>query len=243
MKSLPWILAAAAALLAAAPATGGEIRQQPKAVLELFTSQGCNSCPDADALLISLSQRKDLITLAYHVDYWDYIGWKDTFGAAANSERQRDYVKAWGSSRIFTPQLVVNGRSGVVGSNQKDVTGAINGAARLSVPVALELGGDMLEVSVGGKPGGREAVIWIVTYTDKAAVQISRGENAGKTVDYTSIVTGKQVLGMWEPENGSHFRLPLAELMEGGSNGAVILVQEERDGLPGPIVGAASVQL
>ncbi|MEQ1769916.1 MAG: DUF1223 domain-containing protein [Devosia sp.] len=231
-----------AALLAVTPAVAGEVRQKPKAVLELFTSQGCNSCPDADALLTQLSHRKDLITLAYHVDYWDYVGWADTFGSPDNSARQRDYAKAWGTTRIFTPQLVVNGRSGVVGSRQKDVNGAI-GAAKLEVPVALELGGDMLEVSVGGKPGGHEAMIWVVTYTDQADVDIDRGENAGKQITYTTIVTGKQVLGMWEPENGSHFRLPLGQLLEKGSNGAVILVQEEVNGLPGAIIGAASVQL
>ena len=82
-----------------AASVAGEFRQGPKAVLELFTSQGCSSCPPADALLDEMGQRPDVVTLAYHVDYWDYIGWQDTFGAKENSKRQRDYAAAWGSSR------------------------------------------------------------------------------------------------------------------------------------------------
>jgi hypothetical protein len=242
MKSFSWITAAAAAALAVAPAPAAELRQQPKAVVELFTSQGCNSCPQADALLTKLSQRGDLITLAYHVDYWDYIGWADTFGSAENSTFQREYARSWGSTRIYTPQIIVNGRTGVIGSRTSEVDGAISGA-QLSLPVSLTVDGGMLEVTVGARAGAREATIWLVTYKDREVVDIQRGENAGKTMDYTTIVTGRQVLGMWEPEGGSHLRLPLKELMANGSNGAVILIQEESDGLPGAILGASSVQL
>ncbi|WP_291830371.1 DUF1223 domain-containing protein, partial [Bosea sp. (in: a-proteobacteria)] len=92
-----------------APLAGaGEVRTSPKAVVELFTSQGCSSCPPADALLSELSEHDDLVTLAYHVDYWDYIGWPDSFGAKANSDHQRAYAESWGSARIYTPQLIVN---------------------------------------------------------------------------------------------------------------------------------------
>ena len=94
------------------------VRANPKAVVELFTSQGCSSCPPADALLTSLAEREDVVALAYHVDYWDYIGWEDTFGAKDFSDRQRGYAKSWGSTRIFTPQMVVNGGEGVVGSRR-----------------------------------------------------------------------------------------------------------------------------
>jgi hypothetical protein len=242
MKSFSWIAAAAAAALAVVPTPAAELRQQPKAVLELFTSQGCSSCPNADALLTRLSQRKDLITLAYHVDYWDYIGWEDTFGSAENSEFQREYARSWGSTRIYTPQMIINGRTGVIGSRTGEVDGAIDNA-KLDLPVSLTVDGGMLEVLVGARAGAREATIWLVTYKDSEIVDIERGENAGKSMDYTTIVTGRQVLGMWEPDGGSHLKLPLKELMANGSNGAVILIQEEADGLPGPILGAASVQL
>jgi hypothetical protein len=242
MKFLPFLPAVLAAMLLAAPAAGAELRLNPKAVVELFTSQGCSSCPKADAMFSELGKRQDLITLAYHVDYWDYIGWPDTFGDAANSERQRAYADSWGSSRIYTPQLIVNGRKGVVGSRDKEVSGAINEAA-LALPVTLTVVDQKLDVSVAAQPGGVDATIWLVTFKDHAQVVIERGENAGKTVDYTQIVTGKQMLGMWDAAAGTSLKLPLAELTADGSNGAVILVQSDKNGLPGPILGAASVLL
>ncbi len=242
MKSISLPAALVAAALAIVPAAAGEIRVNPKAVIELFTSQGCSSCPKADAKFAELKTRRDVIALAWHVDYWDYIGWPDTFGAAENSDRQRAYAQSWGSSRIYTPQLVVNGTKGVVGSRDKEVEGALAGA-RLDLPVALELKGDMLKVSVAAKPGFGSAVVWLVTYKDHASVLIERGENAGKTINYTQIVTGKQMLGAWEGGEGTTLKLPLSELGASGSDGAVILVQSDKEGLPGPILGAASILL
>ncbi|MEO6012680.1 MAG: DUF1223 domain-containing protein [Devosia sp.] len=244
MQKRVLLSAVIAASLIAAPVAGAaaEIRSNPKAVVELFTSQGCSSCPKADEVFSSLGKRTDLIALAYHVDYWDYIGWADTFGAKANSDRQRDYAESWGSSRIYTPQLIVNGMSGVVGSRDKDVSGAID-TARLDLPVKLSVGGDMLEVSVDPRAGGTAAMVWLITFKDHSEVKIERGENAGRTMDYTQIVTGKQMLGMWDATSGTHLKLPLSEVMANGSNGAVILVQADKNGLPGPILGAASVQL
>ena len=221
-------------------ALAGEIKLAPKAVLELFTSQGCSSCPKADAMLDEMSKRPDVVALAYHVDYWDYIGWEDTFGAKENSDRQRDYAESWGSSRIFTPQLVVNGKGGLVGSKRDAVNGAL-GSASLPLDVKLsEAPDDMLQVSVPAKAGEPDAMIWLVTFLDRADVTIERGENEGKQVAYTQIVTGRQVLGMWKADAGAELTLPLAEVLTGRSNGAAILIQQDRDGLPGPIVGAAS---
>ena len=210
-------------------------------MLELFTSQGCSSCPPADALLKSMQGRPDIIALAYHVDYWDYIGWPDTFGGKDNTARQQAYAKAWGSSNIYTPELVVNGRKDVVGSNKSDVDGAINQAS-LVVPVALSIDSDnMLNVLINGKAEeAHGASVWLVTYIDKAAVKVERGENAGHTLDYTQVVTGRHILGMWDPQNGATLKLPLDEVLAAPSDGAVILVQREKDGLPGPIMGAAS---
>jgi hypothetical protein len=233
------LTAALIALAVIAPAAAGETRARPKAVLELFTSQGCSSCPQADALLEQMSQSPDYIALAYHVDYWDYIGWPDTFGAKANSDRQRDYAESWGSSRIFTPQLVVNGVKGVVASRKKEVEGAVGGTG-LHLPVSLEAADDMLEVSIDGDDGMEQGVVWLVTFIDRAEVDIERGENKGKRIAYTQIVTGRQAVGMWDPETGAHFKLPLTEVLTDTSNGAVVMVQQERDGLPGRILGAAS---
>ncbi|MEP7241502.1 MAG: DUF1223 domain-containing protein [Devosia sp.] len=233
---------AAATLLMVVPATAAEVRAAPKAVLELFTSQGCSSCPPADASLKTLGKQSDVIALAYHVDYWDYIGWTDTFGSKLNTDRQKAYAQSWGTSMIYTPQLVINGSKGVVASRDQEVADALSVAA-LSVPVALAVGDDMLDVTVGPQAGGGKALVWLVTFKSNAEVAITRGENIGKTMDYTQIVTGRQMLGMWDAVGGTHLKLPLSELTAGGANGAAILVQTDKAGLPGPILGAASVQL
>ena len=222
-----------------ASALAGEVKANPKAVLELFTSQGCSSCPPADALLRTMQGRADVIALAYHVDYWDYIGWADTFGAKANTDRQRQYASAWNTSNIYTPELVINGMKDVVGSRKSEVDGAI-GAASLSIPVTLTTDSDMLEVSIDGKAGEPQSGVWLVTFIDKVDVEVQRGENAGKKIAYTQVVTGRHILGMWDPVNGAHLKLPLDQVLTDPSNGAVILVQGEKNGLPGPIVGAAS---
>jgi hypothetical protein len=240
MLSRKFIFAIALCALGVSAATAAELRKGPKAVLELFTSQGCSSCPAADALLDKLSSRSDIVALAYHVDYWDYIGWPDTFGAKANSDRQRDYAEGLGSSRIFTPQLVVNGRGSVVASREGEVDAALETAA-LPVTIDLSVSDDgMLEISVPPGEGNREAVMWLVTFVDRAEVEIERGENKGKTVAYTQIVTDRHVLGMWEAATGAQMRMPISELLDGPSNGVAVLIQEERNGMPGPILGAAS---
>ena len=242
MQSFSLLSAVAAAALLVAPAIAAEVRAHPKAVLELFTSQGCSSCPKADLRFGDLGKQTDLITLAYHVDYWDYIGWADTFGRKENSDLQRAYAASWKSSRIYTPQIIVNGQKGVVGSRDKDVTDAV-GAATLAVPAVIEVGDKMFDVTVGPGAAGAEAAVWLVTFKDHAQVKIDRGENAGRTMDYTQIVTGRQMLGMWDPATGTHLKLPLSQLQADGSNGAAILVQTDNNGLPGPILGAASVRL
>ena len=240
MLTRTFIFAFLLGALGLSPTTAAELRKGPKAVLELFTSQGCSSCPTADALLDKLSQRSDIVALAYHVDYWDYIGWPDTFGAKANSDRQRDYAEGFGSSRIFTPQLVVNGRGSVVASREGEVDAALATAA-LPVTIDLAVGDDgMLEISVPPEAGNREAVMWLVTFIDRADVEIERGENKGKTVAYTQIVTDRQVLGMWESATGAEMRMPIGELLDAPANGIAVLIQEERNGMPGPILGAAS---
>ncbi len=226
----------------AAWANGGELRHQPRAVIELFTSQGCSSCPPADALLAELSERDDLVTLAYHVDYWDYIGWPDSFGAKENSDRQRAYAASWGSSRVFTPQLIVNGTDGVVGSHEDEVTAAI-GRGTLPLPVSLSVTSkNMLKIKIDPQAGLPDAYVWLVTYVDRADVAIERGENEGETIGYTQIVTGRQLLGMWEAAAGTVLKLPMDEVLIPPSTGVAILVQEETDGLPGPMLGAALLQ-
>jgi hypothetical protein len=241
MKTLLLIAVLGAGALAVTPALAAG-KSAPRAVLELFTSQGCSSCPPADALLKTLTTRPDVVTLAYHVDYWDYVGWTDTFGTKANSDHQRDYATAWNSNRIFTPELVVNGVDGLVGSRQAEVEDAI-AKAGLVLPVGLSRDDrNMLNIDIAGDPDLKEASVWLITYLRDATVKMDRGENSGKTIDYTHVVTGRQVIGMWEPAAGAHLKLPLDEVLSKGSNGAAILVQEDKQGLPGRVLGAATYE-
>ena len=225
----------------ALPASAESTRARPKAVVELFTSQGCASCPPADALLTGLSEQDDVIALAYHVDYWDYVGWKDTFAEAAFSDRQRAYAESWGSSRIYTPQMVVNGQKGVVGSRRAEVMRALDGSS-LPLSVDITRANNMLKIAIPAKGGLDDAVVWMVTYLDRADVAIDKGENAGKSMVYTQVVTGRQVLGMWEGDTGANLKLPIPELLSDDRTGIAVIVQQERDGLPGPILGAAAYE-
>jgi len=237
---LPALIPALLVVALPAVAVAGDVKTNPKAVLELFTSQGCASCPPADALLKELAQRPDVVALAYHVDYWDYIGWADTFGAKANSDRQRAYAAAWNADSIYTPELVVNGAMGVIGSRKDEIENAV-AAGHLPIPVNLKADAKgMLDVSIDGATGQAESDVWLVTYIKQANVDVERGENAGKLLNYSQVVTGRHILGMWDPVTGAHLKLPLDEVLTGPSDGAVILVQSDHDGLPGPIMGAAS---
>ena len=217
------------------------MRARPKAVVELFTSQGCASCPPADALLTSLAEEGDVVALAYHVDYWDYVGWEDTFGSEDFSDRQRAYAESWGSSRIYTPQMVVNGAKGVIGSRRGEVHEALDGA---SLPLAVDISrdGDMLKIAIPPNTSLDNAVVWMVTYLDRADVTIDKGDNAGKAMVYTQVVTNRQVLGMWEGATGANLKLPIPEVLSDDSTGIAVIVQQERDGLPGPILGAAAFE-
>ncbi len=231
----------AAVLALAAPAAAETLRAHPKAVVELFTSQGCASCPPADALLTSLAEDEGVIALAYHVDYWDYVGWPDTFGSADNSDLQRSYAKGWNSSRIYTPQMVINGTKDVVGSRRNEVQSALDAAA-LDLPVDITTSNRMLKIAVPPRAGEQDAVVWLVTYRDRAEVQIDSGENAGKSMVYTQVVTKRQLLGMWEAATGAQLKLPLDEVLDDTSSGVAVLVQQDNDGLPGPIIGAAAFE-
>lgn len=231
------------ALLALLPsaATAAEVGNRPRAVLELFTSQGCSSCPPADALLSRLGREPGLVALAYHVDYWDYIGWPDSFAQPAHAELQRAYAGGWHKDRIYTPQLVVNGRTETVGSNKDAVEDALEHAA-LDLEIGLTVSDDMLDITVPAA-GNVPARIVLVTTLSKADVKIARGENRDRTLTYTDIVLTRRVLGMLEHGEPTHLRLPLAELQKDGCDRIAILVQQERGGAPGPILGASTIRL
>lgn len=227
-------------LLLVLPAQADEARANPRAVVELFTSQGCASCPPADKLLTELSGRSDVVALSYHVDYWDYAGWPDTFAAEEFTALQRNYAAAWRNARIYTPQMVVNGAKGVVGSRRHEVEAAL-ARTTLTLPVSARTAEGMLAISAPPHADLGTAVIWVVAYRKRADVAIERGENSGHTITYSHVVTRRQAVGMWEPGKGADIKLPFGEMLTKDCDGLAVLIQEERNGLPGRILGAATL--
>ena len=177
------------AMASTAIAAGTGTQTTPKAIVELFTSQGCSSCVPADAYFADLAKRKDIVALSLHVDYWDYLGWRDTLSDAAHTERQRSYAAVHGSKRIYTPQMVINGSADFVGSDRVGVDAAIERSS-LPVPVSMRKGNGTVEIEVGRleTPHRLRATIRLVLMTSEAEVAIARGENAGTTIDYYNVV-------------------------------------------------------
>ncbi|MEE8505172.1 MAG: DUF1223 domain-containing protein, partial [Kiloniellales bacterium] len=167
-----------------APAT------RPAVVVELFTSQGCSSCPPADALLGELAGRPDVIALSLHVDYWDYIGWKDPFGSPMNTARQRRYVEELGLRYVYTPQMIIDGRINAVGSRRDEVLDAIERAGRERAGFDIrfvESGGGKVVIPAGHAPENG-ATVWLAVYDRSHETEIKRGENAGRKLRNTNVV-------------------------------------------------------
>jgi hypothetical protein len=204
-------------------------------VIELFTSQGCSSCPPADALLGEFSKQPNVIALAYHVDYWDDLGWRDRFALAEAVQRQRGYVQRLSESGAFTPQSVVNGRSSLIGSDRRAIAAAIAGE-RTTVPVKLSLGDGKLVVDLVSQADRQPYEINVVAYLPEAATPIERGENARRALHEFNIVRAFSRLGVWKGDS-SNFFLPLSSLPSDASRVAVLLQQPGQ----GRIVGAASI--
>lgn len=204
---------------AVAPAAAGS-----PVVVELFTSQGCSSCPPADAFLARLSERPGVIALAFHVDYWDYLGWQDSFASPAFSKRQRSYARAFGERMVYTPQIVVAGRRGLVGSREDEVEAAIAEAAASSplAKVTIALRGDALAVTVEAAGAVvQEAQVNLVLFDAPQVVEIGRGENSGRTMTYHNVVRSWMMLGSWSGAR-TEWVVPLPQDMRG----AAVLVQD-----------------
>lgn len=168
-------------------------------VVELFTSQGCSSCPPAEQVLLELADRRtDVLALGFHVDYWDRLGWKDPYSSRMATERQQGYQRLIGSDQIYTPQMVVDGRADALGSDRDAVTSALNrarAAARAPVPISVTRSGDAVEVTVGAGNGRGRALL--VGYDPRRETPVRRGENAGRTILQANIVRSLSVLGDW----------------------------------------------
>lgn len=212
------------------------------AVIELFTSQGCSSCPPADKMLEVYAARRDVLALSFPVDYWDYLGWKDTLASAKNSVRQRAYAKSRGDGAVYTPQVVVNGLAHAVGSDRSEIEKQIAKTAmrfaQKRVPMRFWRTSSMIIVEAGSAPEGAslgEATIWLAPVQDVVEIEIARGENHGKTLKYFNVVHELTPIGVW---TGKPMRIQIAAqpFLRPGNTAYAVLMQE---GTIGPIVGAA----
>jgi hypothetical protein len=241
----PLSIVAALAVVLSAPMTvvAGDARTG-KTVVELFTSQGCSSCPKADKLLGELAADPRLIALTVSVDYWDYLGWRDTLALHAHSMRQKGYANHRGDRNVYTPQMVLNGVAEAIGNKRSAVERVIAEVERqdlLVIPILLKRNAENLEVEVGAG-NGPNASIWLISVSSQAPVTIERGENRGKTITYHNVVRGWTRLADW---NGVAVKKShaVAELTQGGADTVVVIVQNGSVEAPGAIRGSAMLSL
>ena len=198
--------------------------QSNPVVVELFTSQGCSSCPPADKMLHDLAARDDVIALALHVDYWDYIGWKDSFASPAYTERQKAYAVAAGRRSIYTPQMIINGMDAVMGANGMQVADYISAHSALPARVALVLSRGDGQLSINATlvdPQALETmIVQMVRYTPERTVTITRGENAGHTLSYANIVNAMDIVAEWDGRAPLDMTTPIE-----GDDPVAVLVQ------------------
>ena len=206
-------------------------------VVELFTSQGCSSCPPADRLLTAMAGRPDTVTLTFAINYWDYIGWKDTLAAPEFTARQEAYALGRGDPHVYTPEAVIDGQFDAIGSDRAAIEKAIadgkNGGLALSVPVRLSEDNGMLSIDIGR--GAGPAGVYVLRVAKSRTVLISRGENSGHDVTYTNVVRAIRKVGTW---SGAPMSVKLMEL-RGDDEGYVVLLQRGSLNRPGVILAAA----
>ncbi len=231
------LLAFGAASALAGPSLAAPARP---VIVELFTSQGCSSCPSADAYFQTLLNTPGVIPLSYHVDYWDYLGWRDTLASAEFSQRQYDYASARGDRDVYTPQTVVNGRKHYVGSNKSAVSTGVstarNDASSEWVEITMSENHTDVMIDIAASASGRDGTLWLMAFAPAISVEIGKGENAGLTVAYGNVVRKMVPAGMWHGEQAS-LVLPRSSVIPEDCKGWVALLQE---GKVGPIIGAAT---
>ena len=213
---------------------------QPVTVIELFTSEGCSSCPPAEAKLGALVDREDILALSYHVDYWDYIGWADPFAQPDNTKRQRAYSASLKNRTIYTPQMVFQGVFDTPGSRDGQIDAGYSAALEVPrIPVGVELGSNgVLDVHIGDGVAG-DADILLITYMRQATSEVTRGENAGRYLEHRNVVQSFERIGNWH-QVAKSLSYPAPDTGAGNSLGCAILVQEKSGGR---IIGAAALNL
>ena len=232
--------AALGMLLTAAPAAA-----DPRGVVELFTSQGCSSCPPADKILGEFAKDPSLIALSLPIDYWDYLGWKDTLADSRFSARQKAYSAMRGDRDVYTPQVVVNGVRHVLGSDRKGIEAALEQShgqhGIMSVPVKLSKDGHYLNVSVAASTA-QHAEVWICAVSKSVPITISRGENSGHQIIYHNVVRNVLKVGDWNGAANT-WSVPLENISRDGVDAVAAYVQDGSRDKPGPMLGAAYTSL
>ena len=216
-------------------------RAEPRAVVELFTSQGCSSCPAADKVLGELGANPSIVAMSLPVDYWDYLGWKDTLALPGHAKRQRAYARSRGDREVYTPQVVVNGVKHVLGSDRSAIEHAIAVTLRkaTALPVTMAVSGDKLLVTVpAAKDERATGEVWLCTVSKELPVEIQRGENRGRTVTYHNVARRWIKLGDWTGKPHT-FSVPIADLKGEHVDAAAVLLQGGSSDNPGPVLGAA----
>jgi len=239
------LAAVATALVGGASAVVAE----PRAVIELFTSQGCSSCPPADKLLGDLAKDPKLIPLSLAIDTWDYLGWKDTLAVPGHAKRQKAYSHVRGDHEgVYTPQAVINGSLQALGSDRAAIDHAIadshkQNAATLSVPLALTLDHGRLTVAAPAEANkATSAEVWLCPVSKSVAVAIARGENSGNTFTYHNVVRRWVKLGVWNG-TATTWSIPLADFKSEGVDAVAVILQSGVAATPGPMLGAAFLSL
>jgi len=227
------------------PAFAGE----PRAVIELFTSQGCSSCPAADKVIGELARDPSLITMTLAVDYWDYLGWKDTLALHGHSNRERAYANARGDREVYTPQVVVNGIAQVLGSDKAAIERAIAQTSAvadpLKLPVTMTVADGTVTVNVpAANDENNSGEVWLCPITSETPVEIKRGENTGQTLTYTNVVRRWVKLGDWTGKAAS-FSVPVSSLPDASYSlddidRVTVIVQSGVAAKPGLMLGAAT---
>jgi hypothetical protein len=222
---------------------------EPRAVVELFTSQGCSSCPPADKIIGELAKDPSVIALSMPIDYWDYLGWKDTLADARFSARQQAYSRVRGDRGVYTPQVVVNGSAHLVGSDRAGIEDAIGDTRKadgvMSVPVSMALVGKEIMVSVAASNKGPAAMhgeVWICSISKEVPIAIGRGENRGREITYHNVVRNLLKVGDWNGSAGS-WTVPLENISREGVDAAAVYLQDGNRDRPGPMLGAAYTPL
>jgi hypothetical protein len=226
---------------------------EPRGVVELFTSQGCSSCPPADRLAGELAHDPSLVVLSLAIDYWDYLGWKDTLALPGHANRQRAYSKARGDREVYTPQVVVNGVAHTLGSDKSAIENAIAQTRKqegtLSLPLGMSIGNDNISISIpaanakeASPKGETKGEIWLCPITQDVTVSIGRGENTGHTITYHNVVRRWVKLGDW---NGTarNFTVPVHDVTGAGGDAVAVMVQSGSREAPGNMLGAALAAL